>query len=359
MLIIVLCKIRAFQLLVKLHNNQSLQLEWSKPENNKRSIVSTSTSTNHDTTSAISTEKSQQKTKSDATTASSVTRSNISNTNGKEFTNSIQDEKDINKDENDNEQEEDDDSQLQSSSEPVIVPPTVQMTVEKSISIPAALVGLLLARRVSKDERGGRGGPTRGGRSGRGNNTQLKNKNVLNQIQSLTHTMISRTSGPKTYIKPKKTAESTVHSTSSSATTNGVSNDDSKDNHRRRRRVAHDDDEEEEDDDDDDNDEEEDEDDEDNKQLISDTNNKLNITSTEDDAKSSNTASNTQTHSVELAATTATVTTAAEEGDDDEPPVMFKVCGYTDAAVELAIEYINKIIGGERIKDAILSLKTR
>ena len=75
---------------------------------------------------------------------------------------------------------------------------TPRVFIEKSINIPASLVGLLLARRPDAPPRS-----SRYPASTYANAT----RNVINQIQSLTHTVISRTSGPKKYVKP---APSTV-----------------------------------------------------------------------------------------------------------------------------------------------------
>ena len=77
---------------------------------------------------------------------------------------------------------------------------TPRVFIEKSINIPASLVGLLLARRPDAPPRS-----SRYPASTYANAT----RNVINQIQSLTHTVISRTSGPKKYVKPAPSSVAT------------------------------------------------------------------------------------------------------------------------------------------------------
>lgn len=217
--------------------------------------------------------------------------------------------------------------------------------IEKLVEIPATLVGLLLVRRPDSFSR-----PSR-------SKTNFQ-KSFINQIQALTDTFISRVSGPKIFVKGESNIQASVdvvaveHDDASDIKTPAFATP-NRTRLRRRSNTTGDNGEEAEEEEDastEDIDEEDDEGSLGFESAIGELAEALSATHLEpvDGTKEGgNPVVDTVAGSV--AATTTSV----------EPPVVFKVSGSKEAAVDLVVSHLMRIVQGDRIKDVMLDLKDK
>jgi hypothetical protein len=222
---------------------------------------------------------------------------------------------------------------------------TSEVQIEKFFTIPSNLVGLLLARRPPNLK------------MLKGRNARPSIATIINQIQSYTRTVIVRLSVPtksdkmdaneekdhaNSEVKPSQTAEE------SSQPLNGKQSNVIRNSNANRRRRAQENEDDDEDSDDGDEDEEDGENGDDGNEP-SDVDNEEDSGADEDALSGSKSLDENDINKKET----------SKESSAPIEDVPFRISGKIEKSVDDAIACINEIVGGKRIRDAMLELKEK